>query len=84
MGDMREYDGNGWPTYQKLVLAKLEGLEVGQTTNERRLEQVSVQLQRLEVEVAGLKVKAGVWGALAGTIPALVAAFGLLLHHYLG
>jgi hypothetical protein len=65
---------NGWDSYQKLVLAKLEdhsGLldllskEVSELRNK--------DITELKVEIAMLKIKAGMWGAAAGMIPAGVA-----------
>jgi hypothetical protein len=45
----------------------------------QRLDRIECYQITLLQEVAGLKVKAGVWGALAGLIPALV----VLLAHYI-
>ena len=54
---------NGWKEYQKLVLDKLETLEAG-------LACVDKKVGNLRVDVAQLKVKAGVFGALAGFLGA--------------
>ena len=40
-----------------------------------------VDIPGLRVEVAMLKIKAGVWGALAGFVPAALLLFGQLLMH---
>lgn len=60
-------DMNGWSAYEKLVMSELEGLK-------REVELIDEKLTLLRIDVAQLKVKAGVWGATAGTIPALVVA----------
>lgn len=55
-----------WSEYQRLVMSKLETLEQGQhDTNEK--------LQALTTEMAVMKVKSGLWGFLAGTVPAAIA-----------
>ena len=62
-------DSNGWREYQRLVLDKLESLEEhGRALDEK--------VTKLRVEVAALKVKSGLWGALAGLLPAI----GILLY----
>lgn len=56
--------GEGWPEYQRLVLKTLSDLTDGQ-------QRVEDKLEALTIDVAMLKVKAGVWGAAAGMVPAL-------------
>jgi hypothetical protein len=61
---------NGWNEYEKLVLSKLDGLEKG-------LECVRTDIRSIEKEVLTLKIKAGLWGLVAGALagggPAVVA-----------
>lgn len=38
-----------------------------------RLQKIEGQLDRISVDIVGLKVRAGLWGALAGSIPLLLA-----------
>jgi hypothetical protein len=52
---------NGWSEYSKLVLSELE-------KHGEKLERMSGQLIRHGEELAQLKVKAGMWGAVSGTI----------------
>jgi len=56
---------NSWERYQNLVIKELDryGDELGKVRKE---------LEQLRVEIAMLKVKSGLWGAAAGTIPAIV------------
>ncbi|QDP58217.1 MAG: hypothetical protein Unbinned1446contig1004_4 [Prokaryotic dsDNA virus sp.] len=52
---------NGWEQYQKLVLNEL-------TKHGDRLEKMSEQMIKHGEELAQLKVKAGIWGAVSGTV----------------
>lgn len=67
---------NGWPVWQRLVLSELEDrkTEIGEINSELRE-------FRLEItnEITALKVKAGVWGLLAGLIPSIGALLLILL-----
>lgn len=58
-------DANGWDEWGRHVLTEMERLSEGQKAMQTTL--VCVQ-----VSIAKLKIKAGVWGALAGMIPAVV------------
>lgn len=65
---------NGWSEYQKLVLSRLDGqdrslTELGNEVKELR----SKDVVDLKVEIAMLKVKAGLWGAAAGAVPGALA-----------
>jgi len=63
---------NGWNKYQELVLKSLD-------KHDLVLEKISDELTQIKVETGQLKVKAGLWGAVAGAIPALtVVLFNLL------
>jgi len=63
-------DNNGWSEWGKYVLKELERL------NDCYEEQQKI-MQRIQVEIAMLKVKSSVWGGLAGLIPSL----GLLIYY---
>lgn len=60
------YNRNGWDRYQIMVLEKLDG-------HDKLLEKINDQIVDVKVEIATLKVKAGVWGAVAGAIPTIAA-----------
>jgi hypothetical protein len=62
----------GWSAYEKLVMNKLETLE-------ERIDAVDEKVVLLRIDVAQLKVKAGIWGAAAGMIPALVTGLAVLV-----
>lgn len=56
---------NGWNEWSKHVLAELERLN-------ECYNGVNSQLQKIHVEIAMLKVKSGMWGAIGGCIPLLI------------
>lgn len=59
-------DQGSWNRYEKLVLHRLDTIDA-------RLEEVEEALILVRIDLAQRKVKAGLWGALAGSIPALAA-----------
>lgn len=63
---------NGWSAYERLVMNKLETLE-------DRVDGLDEKLTLIRIDVAQLKVKAGIWGAAAGMIPAIVTALAVLI-----
>ena len=63
-------NNNGWSEWGKYVLKELERL------NDCYEEQQKI-MQRIQVEIAMLKVKSSVWGGMAGLIPSL----GLLIYY---
>lgn len=65
-------ESGGWSAYEKLVMDKLETLE-------DRIDSVDEKVVLLRIDVAQLKVKAGVWGAAAGMVPALVTGLAVLV-----
>lgn len=65
---------NGWPEYQRLVMAKLESLEAGQ-------KETRGDIANLRVDMGVMKVKAGMFGAIAGTVP---TALGILWYMFTG
>ena len=57
---------NGWSQYQKLVVDKLGD-------HDEKFTSIEDKLMKIQVDIATLKVKAGVWGGVAGLIPVVVA-----------
>ena len=57
---------NGWDQYQKLVKDKLG-------EHDEKFTSIESKLMKIQVDLATLKVKAGVWGGLAGMIPVVIA-----------
>ena len=52
------------PTVQELMLGELQAIN-------RRLERMEDRLEQARLDVAALKIKAGLWGAAAGALPAV-------------
>lgn len=55
-----------WVQYQKLVLAELE-------RHSSALEDINHRIASIQVEIAMLKVKSGIWGLMGGLIPVIIA-----------
>jgi len=66
MDDELMTETNGWSQYQKLVMDKLG-------EHDDKFNSLEDKLVRIQVDIATLKVKAGVWGGVAGLIPVVVA-----------
>jgi hypothetical protein len=64
-------EGNGWSAYEKLVMGELAALKT-------EVAAIDEKLTLIRIDVAQLKVKAGIWGAVAGMIPALVTGLAVL------
>ena len=62
----------GWSQYEKLVLDKLE-------TIDDRLAALEEGQVLVRIDVAKLKVKAGLWGGLAGFVPAAIVVVMTLI-----
>ena len=65
-------DKNRWNEYEKLVLDKLE-------SHTETLKCLDTKMTSIRIEVAKLKVKAGIWGGLAG----VVSAIGSMILFYI-
>ena len=69
-------DDNGWPEWKKLVLESMKDCKVqGERTN-RELTELRIAFEGF---TQSMRVKAGVWGALAGLLPALAVLLVLVL-----
>ena len=67
---------NGWHSWGKHVLAELERLDRCHISAEN-------QIERLLIEIAVLKVKAGIWGLIGGALPAIAAIVVAILIYFL-
>lgn len=63
--DSWEKNGRGWSEYSKLVLSELERLG-------DEIKAVNDSLNKINVEIATLKVKSGVWGLVGASIPVAI------------
>ena len=61
-----------WSEYEKLVIAELKRLN-------QSYEGLRENIEKLNLELTKLKIKAGIWGAIAGAIPGLSIAVLWLL-----
>ena len=64
-------DTNGWNQYQKLVMDKLD-------EHDEKFTNIESKLTQIQIDIATLKVKAGVWGGIAGLVPVVL---GLVLFY---
>lgn len=82
---MPELDGdNSWDRYQKLIISELERLgkaiaEVDRKFDTDRNDKWEA-MRKIEIKVAMLEVKCGMWGALGG----VATAVGTMLLQHLG
>ena len=64
---------NGWDEYRKLVLLELRQLNDGIRYIHKKIDVIQVKdITKIREDIAGLKVKAGIWGAVAGLIPVAI------------
>ena len=66
MDDELMADDNGWSKYEKMVIEKLDD-------HDQKFSGIEDKLTQIQVDIATLKVKAGVWGGIGGMIPAVIA-----------
>ena len=59
-------ENNGWSKYEKMVIEKLDD-------HDDKFNGIENKLTQIQVDIATLKVKAGVWGGIGGLIPAIIA-----------
>jgi hypothetical protein len=65
----------GWNEYKLLVLDQLEGLKGQVRSLEGKMDAFRADdIANVKVEIALLKQKAGLWGAIAGLVPGALAA----------
>ena len=66
MDDELMADDNGWSKYEKMVIEKLDD-------HDDKFNGIEDKLTQIQVDIATLKVKAGIWGGIGGLIPAIIA-----------
>ena len=71
-----ETTSDGWNEWSKHVLLELNRLNTlySQLTDalQERNDAINKEIQDMRVELATLKVRASMWGALAGLVPAMI------------
>ena len=58
--------------FETLIIAKVDALD-------EKVEHMDEKLTLVRIDVAQLKVKAGIWGAAAGMVPALVTGIAVFV-----
>ena len=66
MDDELMAENNGWSKYEKMVIDKLDD-------HDDKFNGIEDKLTQIQIDIATLKVKAGVWGGIGGMIPAVIA-----------
>lgn len=56
--------------FETLIIAKVDSID-------QKVDHMDEKLTLVRIDVAQLKVKAGIWGAAAGMVPALVTALAV-------
>lgn len=81
-------NGNGWDKWAKHVLFELERLnkEMGEMNDKMTSIQgeMNDKMTLIHIEIAKLKVKAGVWGLVGGAIPTVGIVLVFILGKLLG
>ena len=72
---------NGWKEYKQLVLSSMTDCKVTGERTYRELVELRVAFEKF---AAGMKVRAGTWGLVAGLIPAIGVLLVLVLKGYVG
>lgn len=70
---MPDTDKDGWTEWRALVLRKLDA-------HREDLRDLRKDLAICRTDIAGLKIKSGVWGAMAGLIPVVAALLWFALR----
>lgn len=63
---------NSWSEYRRLVTETLRNLDQDIKELTKKVDSMRYQMG---IDIAQLKVQAGVWGAIAGVIASIIAAF---------
>ena len=65
---------NGWSKHETHVLEELKRMN-------KCLEENNKVMMAIQIDVSALKVKAGIWGAVAGLIPSAAAVVWVLVKY---
>ena len=71
-----ESDERSWAEYRRLILAELERIDRGMSSLNGKMEIAMTirdeAMSKMRVEIAMLKVQAGIWGAASGMLGSAV------------
>ena len=78
---VNENPDNGWQEYKIHVMSELDDLKKLLSNMDERISDIrQIDVPSLRVEIAMLKIKSGIWGAIAGIIPVGI----YFLYNHLG
>ena len=66
-------NSNGWQENKLYIKSMLKDLK-------KDIESIENKITEIKVDIAGLKVKSGVWGVMGGLIPALMMILYLIFR----
>ena len=72
-----ENNNGGYLQDRSVILYRLDRIQ-------EELDEVKASCARVEISLESLRLKATLWGALAGALPGLVTAAALLMRGHLG
>lgn len=76
-------DSEGWDTYRRQVVGDIQRLDQtikdGFQSLHVDIAELHTEIDAMRNELTALKVKAGVWGFLAGTVPGVAAVIFAVL-----
>lgn len=72
----KKISSNGWNEYEKLVMYRLD-------TIASDVSDLAEKIDCVNGDVRDLKIKAGIWGAVAGSIPGVVMLLYILISKLL-
>ena len=73
MPQLEKVSENSWFAWSKTVLLQLEQDTKKLDKHEKCLKEVKDLLTLARIDIAQLKIKSGIWGAIGGGIPVVVA-----------
>jgi hypothetical protein len=71
---------NGWSRFERVIVYRLDELRDGVSDLKKEVRNIREdEIGEIKIDIAMLKVKAGLWGAAFGTIPAAIAVIFVLV-----
>ena len=77
-----KWTADSWPAYRHKILSDIESLQARDVRFDGKLEKIIAAQEALRIDIASLQTKSGLWGAVAGLIPVVVALAMLLIGGY--
>lgn len=84
MVEVSRPDGEAWDYYRRMIVQQLKDLQTDLAVVRSEIQNFKqVELSAIKVEIALLKLKSSLWGALLGTIGGAVVTAAAILSKYL-